>query len=160
MGVWVHGQPGAYIVVTLVSLIRKDFIDGAGWMLGEHWWDRCQNRPGWRCWSGAGCGDPFRIGLNCVRIDMGKWSGVIHCCPVCRSPTMVRACWCSWSASGVSVGQEVMILGGSVALAVGGLQMVSSESAEIFAMVWAHSAPLLVGGGVGRSGVAACGLVV
>ena len=53
-----------------------------------------------------------------------------------------------------------MILGGPVVLAVGGLQMASSESAEIMAMVWAYSAPLLVGGGVGRSGVAACGLVV
>ena len=70
------------------------------------------------------------------------------------------ACWCSCSASGASVGQEVMILGVPVALAVGGLQMASSESAYILAMVWAHSALLLVGGGVGRSGVAACGLVV
>ena len=37
MGVWVHGEPGAYIVVTLVSLIREDFIDGASWMLLECW---------------------------------------------------------------------------------------------------------------------------
>ena len=37
MGVWVHGEPGAYIVVTLVSLIRKDFIDGASWMLLQGW---------------------------------------------------------------------------------------------------------------------------
>ena len=73
---------------------------------------------------------------------------------------MVMACWCSCSASGASVGQEVMILGVPVALAVGGLQMASSESAEILAMLWAHSALLLVGGMVDRSGVAACGLVV
>ena len=33
---------------------------------------------------------------------------------------MVMACWCSCSASGASVGQEVMILGAPVALAVGG----------------------------------------
>ena len=37
MGVGVHGEPGAYIVVTLVSLIREDFIDGASWMLLECW---------------------------------------------------------------------------------------------------------------------------
>ena len=35
---WVHGEPGACVVVTMSSLVRKDFIDGAGWMLGEHWW--------------------------------------------------------------------------------------------------------------------------
>ena len=40
---------------------------------------------------------------------------------------MVMACWCSCSASGASVGQEVMILGAPVALAVGGLQMASSD---------------------------------
>ena len=33
----VHWEPGAYIVVTLVTLIREDFIDGAGWMLLERW---------------------------------------------------------------------------------------------------------------------------
>ena len=38
MGVWVHGEPGACVVVTMGSLVRKDFIDGSGWMLGEHWW--------------------------------------------------------------------------------------------------------------------------
>ena len=32
---------------------------------------------------------------------------------------MVMACWCSCSASGASVGQEVMILGVPVALVVG-----------------------------------------
>ena len=37
MGVGVHGEPGAYIVVTLMSLIREDFIDGASWMLLECW---------------------------------------------------------------------------------------------------------------------------
>ena len=37
MGVWVHGEPGAYVVVTLVSLDWKDFIDGASWMLLECW---------------------------------------------------------------------------------------------------------------------------
>ena len=37
MGVGVHGEPGAYIVVTLVTLIREDFIDGASWMLVECW---------------------------------------------------------------------------------------------------------------------------
>ena len=57
---------------------------------------------------------------------------------------MVMACWCSGSASGASVGQEVIILGVPVALAVGGSQMASPESAYIFAMVWAHSALLLV----------------
>ena len=41
-----------------------------------------------------------------------------------------------------------------------GLQMASSESALIFAMVWAQSALLLVSIGFVRSGVAACGLVV
>ena len=42
---------------------------------------------------------------------------------------MVMACWCSCSATGASVGQEVMILGERVAVALGGLQMASSESA-------------------------------
>ena len=37
MGMGVHWEPGAYIVVTLVSLIRKDFIDGASWVLLEYW---------------------------------------------------------------------------------------------------------------------------
>ena len=37
MGVGVHGEPGAYIVVTLVSPVRKDFIDGVSWMLLECW---------------------------------------------------------------------------------------------------------------------------
>ena len=32
VGVGVHGKPGAYIVVTLGSLIRENFIDSAGWM--------------------------------------------------------------------------------------------------------------------------------
>ena len=73
---------------------------------------------------------------------------------------MVMACWCSCSASGASVGQEVMILGVPVAMAVGGLQMASPESAYILAIVWAHSVLLLVGGMVDGSGVAACGLVV
>ena len=35
MGVGVRGEPGAYIVVPLGSLIRENFIDGAGWMLLE-----------------------------------------------------------------------------------------------------------------------------
>ena len=91
--------------------------------------DRCQNRPEWMGRSGAVCGGPCRIDWRCGRRAAGKWSGVIHCCPVCRSPSMVMACWCSCSASGASVGQEVMILGAPVALAVGGLQMASSESA-------------------------------
>ena len=34
---WVHGEPGASVVVTMSSLVRKDFIDGAGWMMGERW---------------------------------------------------------------------------------------------------------------------------
>ena len=42
---------------------------------------------------------------------------------------MVMACWCSCSAIGATVGQEVMILGVPVALALGGLQMASPESA-------------------------------
>ena len=33
----VHWEPGAYIVVILVTLIREDFIDGASWMLLECW---------------------------------------------------------------------------------------------------------------------------
>ena len=33
----VHGEQGAYVMMTLVSLIREDFIDGASWMLLE-WW--------------------------------------------------------------------------------------------------------------------------
>ena len=37
MGVWVHGETWAYIVVTLMSLVRKDFIDSASWMLLECW---------------------------------------------------------------------------------------------------------------------------
>ena len=35
MGVGVHGEPGAYIVVTLVFLIRENFIDGASWLVLE-----------------------------------------------------------------------------------------------------------------------------
>ena len=31
----VHGEPGAYIVVALRSLVREDFINGASWMLLE-----------------------------------------------------------------------------------------------------------------------------
>jgi hypothetical protein len=57
------------------------------------------------------------------------WSGVIQCYPVRRSPTMVRACWCSWSATEASVGQEVNMLGGTVVLVMEGLQMASPESA-------------------------------
>ena len=37
MGVGVHGEPGAYMVVPLASLVRQDFIDGASWMLLECW---------------------------------------------------------------------------------------------------------------------------
>ena len=37
MGVWVHGEPGAYVVVTLGSPARKDFIDGASGMLLDCW---------------------------------------------------------------------------------------------------------------------------
>ena len=37
MGVWVHWEPGAYVMVTLVSLDRDDFIDGVSWMLLECW---------------------------------------------------------------------------------------------------------------------------
>ena len=37
MGVGVHGEPEAYIVVALVSLIWKDFVDGSSWMLLEGW---------------------------------------------------------------------------------------------------------------------------
>ena len=33
----VHGVPGAYTVLTLLSLIREDFIYGASWMLLECW---------------------------------------------------------------------------------------------------------------------------
>ena len=35
---WVHEEPGAYVVMTVGSLIREDFIYGAGWMLGKLWW--------------------------------------------------------------------------------------------------------------------------
>ena len=128
MGVWVHGEPRAYVVVTLVFLDRKDFIDGASWMLLECWGQMpelaCVDVTVW-----GGCGGPYRIGWSCVRRAAGKWPGVIHCCPVCRSPIMVGASWCSWSASGASVGQEVMMLGFPVALAVGGLQMASPKAA-------------------------------
>ena len=37
MGVWVHWEPGACVVVTLGSRLREDLIDGAGWMLLECW---------------------------------------------------------------------------------------------------------------------------
>ena len=37
MGMGVHWEPGAYVVVTLVSLIRTDFIDGASGVLLECW---------------------------------------------------------------------------------------------------------------------------
>ena len=37
MGVGVHGEPGAYVMMTLVSLVWEDFIDGASWMLLECW---------------------------------------------------------------------------------------------------------------------------
>ena len=35
MGVGVHGEPGAYVVVSLGSLIRENFINGADWLLLE-----------------------------------------------------------------------------------------------------------------------------
>ena len=38
MRMWAHREPGACIVVTMRSLVRKDFIDGACRMLGKHWW--------------------------------------------------------------------------------------------------------------------------
>ena len=34
---WVHGEPGKYVVVTLGAPVRKDFIDGASWRLLECW---------------------------------------------------------------------------------------------------------------------------
>ena len=37
LAVGVHWKPGAYIVVTLVTLIREDFIDGASWMFLKCW---------------------------------------------------------------------------------------------------------------------------
>ena len=37
MGVGVHGEPGAYVMMTLVSLVWENFIDGASWMLLECW---------------------------------------------------------------------------------------------------------------------------
>ena len=37
MGVGVHGEPGAYVMMTLMSLVCEDFIDGACWMLLECW---------------------------------------------------------------------------------------------------------------------------
>ena len=37
MGVGVHGEPGAYVMMTLVSLVWEDFIDGASWVLLECW---------------------------------------------------------------------------------------------------------------------------
>ena len=37
MGVGVHGEPGANVMMTLVSLVWEDFIDGASWMLLECW---------------------------------------------------------------------------------------------------------------------------
>ena len=58
----------------------------------------------------------------------GSWGGGSVASIVVRCVGL-RACWCSCSADGASVGQEVMILGVTVALAVGGLQMASSESA-------------------------------
>ena len=35
MGMGVHGEPGAYIKMALMSLVREDFIDGASGMLLE-----------------------------------------------------------------------------------------------------------------------------
>ena len=35
VGVGVHGEPGAYVVVSLGSFIRENFINGADWMLLE-----------------------------------------------------------------------------------------------------------------------------
>ena len=52
MGVGVHGEPGAYIVVTLMSLVREDFIDGASWMLLECWGTDARIGPGG--WDGLG----------------------------------------------------------------------------------------------------------
>ena len=37
MGVWVHWEPGACMMVTLGSRVWEDFIDGADWMLLECW---------------------------------------------------------------------------------------------------------------------------
>ena len=34
---WVHGEPGACVMVTVGSLFLKDFIDDAGWMLLWCW---------------------------------------------------------------------------------------------------------------------------
>ena len=59
---------------------------------------------------------------------MGKWSGDIHVCPVCRSPTLVMVCWWSWSTIGASVGKEVSMFDVLVIFPVQGLQMASLES--------------------------------
>ena len=37
MKVGVHGEPGAYVMMTLVSLVWEEFKDGASWMLLECW---------------------------------------------------------------------------------------------------------------------------
>ena len=69
--------------------------------------------------------DGVKLGAEGYR----EMSSGIHAWPVCRSPTVVMAWWCSWSAQGARVGQEVIMLGGSLVVIAGGLQMASPESA-------------------------------
>ena len=52
MGVGVHGEPGAYVMMALVSLVWEDFIDGASWMLLECWGQVPElARVDWAVWS-------------------------------------------------------------------------------------------------------------
>ena len=45
MGVGVHGEPGAYAMMTLMFLVWEDFVDGVGcrWWMGSvplgFWWE-------------------------------------------------------------------------------------------------------------------------
>ena len=91
---------------------------GCCWRAG----DRCQNWPEWMGLSASGLVRSVVVVVGGPR-GSGPVSFIVVQC------AGLQACWCSCSASGASVGQELMILDVPVTLAVGGLQMASSESA-------------------------------
>ena len=105
-----HKWSGLGVAGALVSGARTVL---GGWVL-----------LGWAVGVLGGWGE-----VGCGGLQGDRWLSGIHAWPVCRSPTVVMAWWWSWSAVGASVGQEVIMLGGSLVVIAGGLQMASPESA-------------------------------
>jgi hypothetical protein len=76
MGMWVHGEPGACVVVTVGSLVREDFMDGASWVLVTRWWGQVSelawvNVVGW-----GGLWEPLENRLELCPDGRGK---VVRC---------------------------------------------------------------------------------